>query len=109
MAKKAEKRLRDWLNTLAEMAMFGVSTREEFDERAREYSAKQFKAEPFVAKSLSRAAEFFKLDKTKPAHRALLLGILADVLFGDPRRVGRPKGKNGIAKRLWSFGIIGLK
>jgi hypothetical protein len=38
-----------------------------------------------------RAAKFFGLDERSRSHRNLLLAVLADTLFGRPRRAGRPK------------------
>jgi hypothetical protein len=45
---------------------------------------------------LSKAADFFGLDLSKSEQRALLLDILADVIFGEQKK-GRPPTK----KRKW--------
>src|SRR4029453_13347281 len=48
---------------------------------------------------LSKAADFFGLDLSKSEQRALLLDILADVIFGEQKK-GRPPAKKAKWDRL---------
>ena len=41
--------------------------------------------------AVRRAARAFELDEKRRGHRNLLLVVLADILFGEPRRAGRPR------------------
>jgi hypothetical protein len=96
MAKnKAKKRLAGWDHRLWEMRAFLFSTTEEFDDWCREA-----RSTDVSGKALSRAAKFFHLDLKKPAHQKILLFILADILFGDPDRMGRPKKWQGQTYQL---------
>jgi hypothetical protein len=53
---------------------------------------------------VQKAAKFFDLDEKNPAHRALLLHILADAVFW-PTSKGRPKGtKRWNTERLFLLG-----
>ena len=54
--------------------------------------------------TVQKAAKFFDLDEKNPAHRALLLHILADAVFW-PTSKGRPKGtKRWNTERLFLLG-----
>jgi hypothetical protein len=58
-----------------------------------------------VESGVSRAARFFGLDQEKPTHRALLLHILAEVVFYEPPK-GRPKGSaKWSTEKLFLLGI----
>jgi hypothetical protein len=100
MAKKAEKRLASWDQHLFELREFCFYGVDDFDEWAG-----RFLEEPMNFLSLSRASKFFHLDAKKPAHRELLLGIFADILFGKRRR-GRParrtKWNVKVLEQLWN-------
>jgi hypothetical protein len=43
-------------------------------------------------KPMNRAAEYFGLDPADPTDSAVLLRILVDVVFGEPKKQGRKKG-----------------
>jgi hypothetical protein len=88
MVKKTGKRLAGWNRQLFELRHFCFSTAQEFDEWCGGYPYV-----PEVSQALARAAKFFHLDEKKAVHRNLLLYILADIFFGDPRWTGRPKRK----------------
>jgi hypothetical protein len=95
MLKKAGKRLRYWGHLLSELRTFCFYGEDDFNKWSADHSK-----EPELLRPLSKAANFFHLDEKNAAHRKLLLGILADALFGDPRRAGRPKRTKWNSKKL---------
>jgi hypothetical protein len=79
------ERLKEWQKNLRMDRSFLFSTAEEFEEWCKETTSDQ-------RQPIRRAAKFFHLDHKNPAHMALLLRILASVIFSYRKR-GRPRRK----------------
>jgi hypothetical protein len=56
--------------------------------------------------ALAVAFKQLDLDAKKPAHRELLLAILADIVFGPPKRAGRRRGSAPWEAKLLPLALL---
>src|SRR5262249_1109762 len=92
-----KERLKEWQNDLKMDRMFLFFTTEDFEAWCKETTSDQ-------RQPIRRAAKFFHLDHKNPAHMALLLRILASVLFSYRKRGRKSGSKKWDSSRLLKLG-----